>query len=139
MLPLGKATNRSEQLVHLFERFHMQSFLDRYPNEASLGQRQRAALVRAMALNPKYILLDEITSSLDVEQVALILAEIRSLSESGVGILLITHLLHFARQAADSIVFLEGGHVIESGSKEVLMNPQEERVKNFLTMAEFAS
>jgi ABC-type polar amino acid transport system ATPase subunit len=92
-----------------------------------------------MALNPKYILLDEITSSLDVEQVALILSEIRDLAKGGVGILLITHLLHFAREAADSVVFLENGKTIESGGREVLVNPREKRVKDFLAMAEFAS
>ena len=139
MLPLKGKKDASDYLDHLLARFDMKSFIDRYPNQASLGQRQRAALVRAMALNPKYILLDEITSSLDVEQVALILSEIRDLAKSGVGILLITHLLHFAREAADSVVFLENGKTIESGGKEVLFNPKENRVKDFLAMAEFAS
>jgi len=140
-LPLGKKPDAAtvEFLEHLIDRFQMRNFIDRYPNQASLGQRQRAALVRAMVLNPKYILLDEITSSLDVEQVALILSEIRLLRERGVGILLITHLLHFAREAADSVVFLEGGKVIESGSKDVLLNPKEDRVRTFLAMAELAS
>jgi ABC-type polar amino acid transport system ATPase subunit len=140
-LPLGKKPDpgTTEFLEHLIDRFQMRHFIDRYPNQASIGQRQRAALVRAMVLNPKYILLDEITSSLDVEQVALILSEIRLLRERGVGILLITHLLHFAREAADSVVFLEGGRVIESGGKEVLTKPKEERVKAFLAMAELAS
>jgi len=139
MLPLKQNKGASDYLDHLLVRFNMKSFIDRYPNQASLGQRQRAALVRAMALNPKYILLDEITSSLDVEQVALILSEIRDLAKGGVGILLITHLLHFAREAADSVVFLENGKTIESGGKEVLVNPREKRVKDFLAMAEFAS
>src|SRR5262249_41026928 len=140
-LPLGKRHEPSvtEYLDHLIDRFQMRHFIDRYPNQASVGQRQRAALVRAMVLNPKYILLDEITSSLDVEQVALILSEIRLLRESGVGILLITHLLHFAREAADSVVFLEGGRVVESGGREVLTSPKEERVRTFLAMAELAS
>ncbi len=139
MMPLGENAEGSEYLEHLFERFQMKPFIDRFPNQASLGQRQRTALVRAMALNPKYILLDEITSSLDVEQVALILSEIRTLRDQGVGILLITHLLHFAREAADSVVFLEGGRVVEAGGREVLTSPKEERVKSFLAMAEFAS
>jgi ABC-type polar amino acid transport system ATPase subunit len=139
MLPLKRKPGASDYLDHLLSRFDMKSFIDRYPNQASLGQRQRAALVRAMALNPKYILLDEITSSLDVEQVALILSEIRDLAKGGVGILLITHLLHFAREAADSVVFLENGKTIESGGKEVLVKPREKRVQDFLAMAEFAS
>jgi ABC-type polar amino acid transport system ATPase subunit len=139
MMPLDKKGQSSDYLDHLFERFQMKPFIDRFPNQASLGQRQRAALVRAMALNPRYILLDEITSSLDVEQVALILSEIRTLRDQGVGILLITHLLHFAREAADSVVFLEGGRVVEAGGREVLTSPKEQRVKSFLAMAEFAS
>lgn len=141
MLPIGKKldSRRSDYLQHLLKRFDMERFVDRHPNEVSLGQRQRAALVRAMVLEPRYILLDEITSSLDVEQIALILSEIRNLRERGVGIMLITHLLHFAREAADSIVFLEGGRVLASGGKELLTNPSHDRIARFLAMAEIAS
>lgn len=141
MLPLGKNISAEKQLhvEHLLQRFGMNEFIDRYPNQSSLGQRQRAALVRAMVLNPKYILLDEITSSLDIEHVATILSELRVMRDQNIGILLVTHLLGFAREAADSIVFLDGGRVIESGSKEVLINPQNDRVKSFLKMAELAS
>lgn len=140
-LPLGKQTDnaRCEYLEHLLRRFDMHKFVERYPNQVSIGQKQRAALVRAMVLNPKYILLDEITSSLDVEQVGLILSEIRLLRERGVGIMLITHHLRFAREVADAVIFLEGGCVIESGGKEVLTNPSKQRVKEFLLMAELAS
>ncbi len=139
-LPLGKRIDKAAYayLEHLIERFGMDEFIDRYPNQASLGQRQRTALVRAMVLRPKYILLDEITSSLDVEQVALILSELRVMQEQGIGILLVTHLLQFARQAANAVVFLDGGCVIESGGKELLSSPKEERVKNFIAMAELA-
>lgn len=128
-----------EYLDHLLDRFKMHEFVNRFPNQASLGQRQRVALVRAMVLNPKYILLDEITSSLDVEQIAAILSELEVMKQQGIGILLVTHLLHFAKQAADSIVFMEGGQVVESGGKEVLCRPTNQRVKDFLTLAEFAS
>lgn len=140
-LPLEKRmdSNTSIYLEHLIDHFKMREFIDRHPNETSLGQRQRAALVRALVLSPKYILLDEITSSLDVEQVATILSELRLMREQGIGILLVTHLLHFAREAADSIVFIDSGKIIESGGKEVLIHPQEARVKSFIAMAEFAS
>lgn len=140
-LALGKAPSDSqlEYLEHLIARFQMASFIDRFPNQASVGQRQRAALVRALVLKPQYLLLDEITSSLDVEQIALILSEIKSLKENGIGILLITHLLQFARHAADSIIFLEQGKVIESGGTEVLIRPMNRRVQEFLELAEFAS
>jgi len=140
-LPLGKRLDQTagHYLEHLIERFGMSEFIGRYPNQVSLGQRQRAALVRAMVLNPKYILLDEITSSLDVEQVASILSELRLMKDQGIGILLVTHLLHFAREAADSVVFLDNGRVIESGGKDLLSRPKEDRVKSFMTMAELAS
>ncbi len=140
-LPLGNHLDEptSARLEQLIDRFKMREFIDRHPNETSIGQRQRAALVRALVLNPKYILLDEITSSLDVEQVAYILSELRVMQEQGIGILLVTHLLHFAREAADSIVFMEHGKVIESGGKEVLAQPRQERIKSFVAMAEFAS
>jgi ABC-type polar amino acid transport system ATPase subunit len=141
MLPLGKCIDQSKRsyLGHLLDRFQMATFIDKYPNQASLGQRQRAALVRAMVLNPKYILLDEITSSLDVEQIALILSELKKMRDQGMGILLITHLLHFARDAADTVVFMDKGQVLESGGKELLTQPRHERVKNFLALAELAS
>lgn len=125
-----------EELIDLFE---MRSFIYRYPNEASLGQRQRAALARALLLQPKYLLLDEITSSLDVEQVAIILSYLKKLAQTGIGILTVTHLLHFAREAADTVIFMESGQVIEKGGPEVLISPSQERVKRFLSVIESAT
>jgi ABC-type polar amino acid transport system ATPase subunit len=127
------------QLDELLELFDMKKFVQRYPNEASVGQRQRAALLRALLLEPKYLLLDEITSSLDVEQVAIILSHLKELAKQGIGILTITHLLHFAREAADKIYFVEGGRIIASGGKEVIDAPRHERVKKFLSVIESAS
>lgn len=125
-----------EELIDLFE---MRGFIYRYPNEASLGQRQRAALARALLLQPKYLLLDEITSSLDVEQVAIILSYLKKLAQTGIGILTVTHLLHFAREAADKVIFMESGQVIEKGGPEVLISPSQERVKRFLSVIESAT
>lgn len=127
---------RVEELIDLFE---MRSFIYRYPNEASLGQRQRAALARALLLQPKYLLLDEITSSLDVEQVAIILTYLKKLALAGIGILTVTHLLHFAREAADNVIFMESGQIIEKGGKEVLLSPSQERIKRFLSVIESAT
>jgi len=139
-LPLKlRGKDRSENLEQLIHLFAMESFINRYPNQASLGQRQRAALVRALVLQPEYILLDEITSSLDVEQVAIILGHLRELANKGIGILTVTHLLHFAREAADRIIFLDKGQVIESGGKELLVSPKQERVQKFLSVIEAAS
>ena len=88
---------RVEDLIDLFD---MQGFVHRYPNQASLGQKQRAALVRALVLQPQYLLLDEITSSLDVEQIAIILSYLKRLAQNGIGVMIVTHLLNFAREAS---------------------------------------
>ncbi|MBK8224350.1 MAG: amino acid ABC transporter ATP-binding protein [Candidatus Obscuribacter sp.] len=140
-LPLQKRrkSNYGDYLEHLIESMDLKECIDRYPNETSLGQKQRTALLRALALQPKYILLDEITSALDVEQVAGILSELKRLKQQGIGMLLVTHLLHFAREAADNIVFLESGKVLESGGKNVLDSPVSQRVKDFVALAEYAS
>ena len=112
--------------------FDMTGYLNRYPNEASLGQRQRVALARALILNPKYVLLDEITSALDVEQVERILNHLILLRERGVGLFLITHLLGFARRAADQILFMNEGTIQEAGSAEILSCPQTQGLQRFL-------
>ncbi len=127
------------QLKELTELFDMSGFLLRYPNEVSGGQRQRAALVRAVMLNPTYMLLDEITSSLDVEQIARLVPYIKELAKRGIGILTITHLLHFARQTADRVIFMDGGTILESGTRQVLTNPKQERVQRFMSVLEYAS
>lgn len=136
---LNRTNGRPEKFEQLIELFDMKKCIEQYPNQCSLGQRQRAALVRALLLEPKYLLLDEITSSLDVEQVAIILTHLRELAEGGIGILTVTHLLHFARQAADQVIFMDQGQIVESGGKEVLFHPQQERVKKFLCVIESAS
>ncbi len=141
LLPLGKEINQESkaQFKELTELFDMNQFLDRYSNESSLGQRQRTAIVRALMLNPKYLLLDEITSSLDVEQIALILKHLKDVKNKGVGILLVTHLINFAEQVSDSIIFLDEGRVVEFGGVEILKNPKEERVAKFLSLVKLAS
>ena len=141
-LPLMNKPDRehSEQLLkELIERFEMRNFVHRFPNQVSLGQRQRVALARALVLEPKYILLDEITSALDVEQVASLLGYLEILQERKIGILLVTHLLNFARRAADQIVFLDRGRVVESGGAEILDHPKSERLGRFLSTVNAAT
>lgn len=118
-------------LTHLFE---MENFIDNYPNQASVGQRQRVALARALILNPKYILMDEITSALDIEQTAKILTKLTHLRERGIGVFLITHQIGFAKRAADQLVFMADGTIIESGAPKILDKPETERLKDFVAM-----
>ena len=125
-----------EGLINLFEMGH---FIDNYPNQSSVGQRQRVALARALILNPKYVLLDEITSALDVEQSARILTKLTHLKERGIGIFLITHHLGFAKRAADQIIFMSDGKVTEKGTPSLLEAPQTARLREFLSLAEIAA
>jgi ABC-type polar amino acid transport system ATPase subunit len=127
------------KLESLIEAFDMGDFVNRYPNESSLGQRQRAALARAIMLEPHYLLLDEITSALDVEQIAKILAYLKNLRGKDIGIFIITHLLGFARHAADQVLFMAHGEIAERGTADILKNPQTERLGQFLSVIAAAS
>lgn len=137
MLPArNHNTQAAKDIEGLIKLFEMQHFIDHYPNEASLGQRQRVAMARALILNPTYILLDEITSALDVEQTARILTKLSQLKERNIGIFLITHAINFARQAADQIIFMDQGQIAESGTSKILTNPETKRLKEFLSLVE---
>ena len=141
LLPVRRVNKPDMQdaLDVLIEAFDMAGFIDNYPNEASLGQRQRVALARAVMLEPHYLLLDEITSALDVEQIAKILSYLKTLRGKNIGIFIITHLLGFARHAADQVVFMANGEIAESGSADILRNPQTERLSQFLSVIAAAS
>lgn len=140
LLPLKmKNINRDTELKKFIELFGMEDFIDSYPNQSSLGQRQRAAIVRALMLHPRYLLLDEITSSLDIEQVNIILSHLKAVRDSGVGVLIVTHLINFAEQASDQIAFLDEGRILESGGKEILKTPKHPRVQKFLSIVRAAS
>lgn len=137
MLPARDRNPQAEKDIEgLIKVFEMDHFINNYPNQASIGQRQRVALARALILNPLYILMDEITSALDVEQTARILTKLGHLKERGIGVMLITHHLGFAKQAADQIIFMDNGTVAEQGGPEILKNPKTERLKQFLSLTE---
>jgi glutamine transport system ATP-binding protein len=118
----------------LMDLFDLREFAERYPNQVSLGQRQRAAIARALALRPKYLLLDEITSALDVEHVSKLLNHLKTLRDSGTAILLITHLIGFAERAADQVLFMDRGAIVESGGPELLSTPKSKRLAQFLSL-----
>lgn len=138
-LPLevkGILKENKAYLEELYEMFLMKEFIDRYPNEVSLGQRQRVALVRALALKPKYLLLDEITSSLDVEQAEIILSHLAKIKNKGVGIIMVAHDIDFALSNADSVCFIENGKIIKKGKPyEFLLETENKRISNFINSA----
>lgn len=124
--------SKANEVEELVSAFGMAGFIDRYPNQTSLGQRQRAALARAIALKPKYLLLDEVTSALDIEQVESVVKYLEKLKSNGTGIVAVTHLLHFAKRISDQIIFMDKGKVVEVGGKEILASPKEARTREFL-------
>lgn len=106
---------------------------DAWPRHLSGGQ-QRVAIARALAIKPKLILFDEPTSALDPELVGEVLATMRTLADGGLTMVVVTHEIGFAREAADRVVFMDGGHVVEQGPPEaVLVNPQHPRTQAFLS------
>ena len=120
------------ELSELINAFGMKNFIDRYPNQTSLGQRQRAALARAIALKPRYLLLDEITSALDIEQVEVVAKYLKKLKTGGTGIAAVTHLINFASRISDQVIFIDKGKIIERGTKELVSKPKNARTKEFL-------
>ena len=104
-----------------------------YPRELSGGQQQRVAIARALAMHPKIMLFDEPTSALDPEMVNEVLEVMKTLAESGMTMMVVTHEMGFARQVADRVLFVDGGKILEEGKPEDLFtNPKEPRTQDFL-------
>jgi len=117
----------------LLERIGLESKADEYPDRLSGGQQQRVAIVRALAMDPKLMLLDEITSALDPQLVSDVLNLVRELAESGMTMILATHEMGFAREVADKVCFLDQGSILEEGTpEEIFRNPREPRTREFL-------
>jgi len=128
------AETAKAKALSLLGRIGLADKADSYPDKLSGGQQQRTAIMRAVALDPKLLLLDEVTSALDPELVGEVLELIRDLKAGGTSILMATHELTFARDVADWVVFLDGGVIIEEGpAKEFFNNPQNPRTIEFLT------
>jgi ABC-type polar amino acid transport system ATPase subunit len=127
----AQATARAEELL---ARVGLGDKGDHYPAHLSGGQQQRVAIARALAMEPKLMLFDEPTSALDPELVGEVLDVMKGLAKTGMTMIVVTHEMGFAREVADSLVFMDGGVVVESGDpREVLSNPQHERTKAFLS------
>jgi polar amino acid transport system ATP-binding protein len=117
----------------LLDRVGLADKVDAYPAQLSGGQQQRVAIARALAMQPKLMLFDEPTSALDPELVGEVLDVMRGLAQDGMTMVVVTHEMGFAREVGDTVVFMDGGVVVESGDpKSVINNPQHARTKAFL-------
>ncbi len=129
--PRAAARARAGELL---ERVGLHDKLDCYPAQLSGGQQQRVAIARSLAMEPKLMLFDEPTSALDPELVGEVLAAMKELARDGMTMIVVTHEMGFAREVADSVVFMDAGVVVECGAPaEVLGNPQHERTRAFLS------
>ena len=118
----------------LLTRVGLSDKVDNYPAQLSGGQQQRVAIARALAMNPKLMLFDEPTSALDPELVGEVLDAMRALANDGMTMVVVTHEIGFAREVGDTVVFMDGGVVVEAGKpREILANPQHERTRAFLS------
>ena len=138
-LALRKVSRKNRRLadeiaIKMLEQVGLLDKVDHFPSELSGGQQQRVAIARAMALQPKIMLFDEPTSALDPELVGSVLQVIKQLREQGMTMVIVSHEMRFARDAADRIVFIDEGKIIEEGTPEnIFENPTHSRTKAFVS------
>jgi polar amino acid transport system ATP-binding protein len=129
-VPEEEAAKRAE---YFLEVVGLADKRDEYPSRLSGGQKQRVAIARAMAMEPKVLLFDEPTSALDPELIGEVLRVMEDLAHGGTTMIVVTHEMHFAREAADRVVFMDQGVIAEQGPPEQLLDaPREEATKRFL-------
>ena len=129
--PKAQAIARGKELL---DRVGLTDRMGHYPAHLSGGQQQRVAIARALAMDPKLMLFDEPTSALDPELVGEVLDVMKGLAQSGMTMIVVTHEMGFAREVADSLVFMDGGVVVETGvPREIIANPQHARTQAFLS------
>ncbi len=130
----GKSQDEANtQAIQLLKRFDLADKADQYPDRLSGGQQQRVAIIRSLAVSPRLLLLDEVTSALDPVLVNEVLSAVRDLKSDGMTMVLATHEMGFATQVADEVCFLESGNIVERGSADqVLHNPQNPKTQEFL-------
>jgi polar amino acid transport system ATP-binding protein len=130
-VPKPEAVKRGKELL---DQVGLADKLNNYPSQLSGGQQQRVAIARALAMQPKLMLFDEPTSALDPELVGEVLDVMRLLVRDGMTMAVVTHEIGFAREVGDTLVFMDGGVIVESGNpREVLANPRHERTRAFLS------
>ncbi|WP_040204061.1 amino acid ABC transporter ATP-binding protein [Neobacillus jeddahensis] len=119
----------------LLEKVGLGDKVDYYPAQLSGGQQQRVGIARALAMEPEVMLFDEPTSALDPELVGEVLKVMKDLAQEGMTMIVVTHEMRFAREAADEVIFMDGGVIVERNKpEEIFTNPREERTKKFLNM-----
>jgi len=129
-LSQARATELAREYL---ERVHIPEQADKYPRQLSGGQQQRVAIARSLCMEPKILLFDEPTSALDPEMIVEVLDVMVELAETGITMVVVTHEMGFANQVADTIVFMDGGKIVESNDPETFFsNPESERGKLFL-------
>lgn len=131
----GKMTKQEarKEAERLLEMVGLEEKIDTYPASLSGGQKQRVAIVRALAMDPDVMLFDEPTSALDPEMVGEVLAVMKKLVETGMTMVTVTHEMGFAREAADRVVFLDEGVIVEENTPDLLFDhPKQQRTKDFL-------
>jgi polar amino acid transport system ATP-binding protein len=129
---ISKAQARDEAMT-LLRRFDLADKADQYPDRLSGGQQQRVAIIRSIAVKPRLLLLDEVTSALDPVLVNEVLSIVRDLKSDGMAMVLATHEMGFATQVADEVCFLKDGNIIERGpASQVISAPQQDETKDFL-------
>jgi polar amino acid transport system ATP-binding protein len=129
--PRAEVLDRARELL---DRVGLADKADAYPRQLSGGQQQRVAIARALSMRPKLMLFDEPTSALDPELVGEVLDVMRSLADTGITMIVVTHEMGFAREVGDELVFMDGGVIVESGRpREVLADPKQERTRSFLS------
>ena len=120
--------------MRLLSRVGLEEKATAYPNRLSGGQKQRVAIARALAMNPEIMLFDEPTSALDPEMVGEVLDVMKELAKSGMTMVVVTHEMGFAREAADRVLYMDEGIIYEQGTPaEVFLNPKKPRTKEFLS------
>lgn len=129
----GSKEEKQEAVARMIRLFKLEGLEKRYPSQLSGGQQQRMGIARAVVLNPDVILFDEPTSALDPELVGEVLKVIKDIAKEGITMIIVTHEMSFASDAANRVIFMAGGVVVEEGKPdEIFSNPKEERTKQFL-------
>jgi len=128
-MPKREAEQRA---MHFLARVKIPEQAEKYPAQLSGGQQQRVAIARALCMSPKLMMFDEPTSALDPELIGEVLGVMERLAKEGMTMVVVTHEMGFAKHVGDHLVFISGGVIAESGGKEVLTDPQQERTKAFL-------